>query len=154
MMTGIIRDFSRQADVTQANLANLCQHTHGRPPSVQGVRDLVIEMTGLVIAAKLAQRRLVQVKHNLAQSVGWGITGGKTLPVNLAQGADQGGAVLVADFTILLAVVETCLAHAALPCADAQASSRWDGLAIVHCNRDQGGLALGPGGRRATLPAI
>src|SRR5439155_8211360 len=123
MMTGIIRDFSRQADVTQANLANLCQ-PHGRPPSVQGVRDLVIEMTGLVIAAKLAQRRLVQVKHNLAQSVGRGITGGKTLPVNLAQGADQGGAVLVADFTILLAVVETCLAHAALPCADAQASSR------------------------------
>src|SRR5438874_11454390 len=104
MVTGMIRDFSWQADVTQANLANLCQHTHGRPPSVQGVRvqgvrDLVIEMTGLVVAAKLTQRCLVQVKHNLAQFVGWGITGSKTLSVNLAQGADQGGAVLVADFT-------------------------------------------------------
>src|SRR5438105_8995161 len=136
MVTGIIRGFSRQADLTQADLANLRQHTHGRPPSVQGVRDLVIEMTGLVIAAKLAQRRLVQVMHNLAQFVGWGITGGKTLPVNLAQCADGGGAVLVADFTILLAVVETCLAHAALPCADVETSSRWSGMAIVHCNRE------------------
>ena len=74
---------------------------------MQGVRDLVIEMTGLVVAAKLAQRCLVQVKHDIAQLVGWGITGGKTLPVNLAQRANRGGAVLMADFTILLAVVET-----------------------------------------------
>src|ERR671911_2507593 len=91
-------------------------HDRQRPPLVQGVGDLVIEMTGLVVAAKLAQRCLVQVKKNIAQLVGWGITGGKTLPVNLAQGADWGGAVLVADFTILLAIVGTCLAHAALPC--------------------------------------
>src|SRR3982750_2519129 len=82
---------------------------------MQGVRDLVIEMTGLVVAAKLVQRRLVQIRQSLAQLVGWGITSGKTWPVNLAQRADGGGAVLVADFTILLAVVETCLTHAALP---------------------------------------
>jgi hypothetical protein len=82
---------------------------------VQGVRDLVIEMTGLVVAAKLAQRCLVQVKKNIAQLVGWGITGGKTWPVNLAQGADGSGTVLVADFAILLVVVETCLAHGRSP---------------------------------------
>src|SRR5262245_15248360 len=99
---------------------------------VQGVRDLVIQMTGLVVAAKLAQRCLVQVKQNIAQLVGWGITGGKTLPVNLAQCTDEGGAVLMADFAIVLAVVETCLAHAALPCADVETSSHWGGLAIVH----------------------
>src|SRR3954469_23359557 len=81
---------------------------------MQGVRDLVIEMTGLVVAAKLTQRCLVQVSQNIAQLVGWRITGGETLPVNLAQCTDRGGAVLVADFTILLAVVGTCLAHAAL----------------------------------------
>ena len=86
---------------------------------MQGVGDLVIEMTGFEVAAKLAQRCLVQVKHDLAQRVGWGIAGGKTLPVNLAQGADQGGPMLVADFAIVvaLAIVETRLAHAALPCA-------------------------------------
>src|SRR5215216_2691221 len=93
--------------------------------SARSVGDLVIQMTGLVVAAKLAQRCLVQVKHNFAQAVGWGVTGGKTLPVNLAQGADRGGAVLVADFAILVAVaiVETCLAHAALHCADVETSS-------------------------------
>src|SRR5690348_14251111 len=72
-------------------------------------------MTGLVVAAKLAERRLVQVEENIAERIGGRIPGGKTLPVDLAQGADRGGAVLVADFTILLAVVGTCLAHAALP---------------------------------------
>jgi hypothetical protein len=81
----------------------------------------VIEMTGLVVAAKLAQRCLVQVKHDIAQLVGWGITGGKTLPVNLAQRADGGGAVLVADFTILLAVVEDLpYSCRSLPCVDAK----------------------------------
>src|SRR3954464_15419794 len=103
---------------------------------MQGVRDLVIEMTGLVVAAKLVQRRLVQIRQSFAQLVGWGITGGKTWPVNLAQRADGGGAVLVADFTILLAVVETCLAHAALPCADVETSTRRGEMAILHCNRD------------------
>src|SRR4029079_4348056 len=119
MVTGIIPGFPKPTDVRQVNPASLCQQPHHRPPSVQGVRDLVIQVTGLVVAAKLAQRCLVQVKHNLAQRVGWGITGGKALPINLAQRADQRGAVLVADFAILvaLAIVETCLAHAALPCA-------------------------------------
>src|SRR4051812_31558583 len=93
-------------------------------------------MTGLVVAAELAQRRLVQIKHDIAELVGWGIAGGKTLPVNLAQRADGGGAVLVADFTILLAVVRTCLAHAALPCVGLEASSGWGGMAIVHCNHE------------------
>src|SRR3954469_21919578 len=93
-------------------------------------------MTGLVVAAKLVQRRLIQIRQSLAQLVGWGITGGKTLPVNLAQRADGGGAVLVADFTILLAVVRTCLTHAALPCASVETSSRQGEMAIVHCNRD------------------
>ena len=111
---------------------------------MQGVRDLVIEMTGLVVAAKLAQGGLVQVKHSLAQCAGWRITGGKALPVNLAQGADGSGAVLLADFAILvaLAIVETCLAHAALPCAWLEASSRHGQMAIVHRNQfagDEGG---------------
>src|SRR5436309_1986593 len=84
--------------------------------SARGVGDLVIQMTGLVVATKLAQRCLVQVKQNVTQLVGRGITGGKTLPVNLAQCADEGVAVLVADFAIVvaLAIVETCLTHAAL----------------------------------------
>jgi hypothetical protein len=45
--------------------------------------------------------------------------------------------VLVADFAILvaLAIVGTCLAHAALPFACAETSSRWRRMAIVHCNR-------------------
>jgi hypothetical protein len=43
-------------------------------------------------------------------------TGCETLSVNLAQRADEGVSVLVADFAILvaMAIVETCLAHAAL----------------------------------------
>src|ERR1041384_7334552 len=94
-------------------------------------------MTGLVIAAELAQRRLVQVKEDIAQLVGGGIAGGETLAVNPAQRADLDGAVLVADFAIVLAGVGTCLAHAALPCACIETSSRWVGMAIVHCNRNQ-----------------
>ena len=79
--------------------------------------DLVSEMTGLVIATELAQRGLVQMGQNVAQFIGRGITGGKTLSVNLAQRADEGVAVLVADFAVVIAVaiVEACLAHAALP---------------------------------------
>ena len=37
-----------------------------------------------MIAAELAQRRLVQLKQDFAQLLGRGITGGKTLSVNLA----------------------------------------------------------------------
>ena len=69
-----------------------------------------------MIAAELAQRRLVQLKQDFAQLLGRGITRGKTLSVNLAQRADEGVAVLVADFAVVvaMAIVETGLAHAAL----------------------------------------
>src|ERR1700719_2773460 len=73
-------------------------------------------MAGLMIAAELAQRRLVELKQDFAKLLGRGITGGKTLSVNLAQRADEGVAVLVADFAVVVAVaiVETGFAHAAL----------------------------------------
>ena len=79
----------------------------------------------LMIAAKLAQRRLVQLKQNLAQLLGFRITGCETLSV-LTQHADEGVSVLVADFVVLVAVaiVETGLAHAALHGAQGAASSR------------------------------
>src|SRR6266550_1019114 len=64
----------------------------------------------LMIAAKLAQRRLVQLKQKLAQLLGFRITGCETLSV-LTQHADEGVSVLVADFVVLVAVaiVETGL---------------------------------------------
>src|SRR5258707_15361234 len=78
----------------------------------------------LMIAAKLAQRRLVQLKQNLAQLLGFRITGCETLSV-LTQHADEGVSVLVADFVVLaVAIVETGLAHAALHGAQGAASSR------------------------------
>jgi hypothetical protein len=56
------------------------------------------------------------LKKNLAQFLGFGITGCETLSVNLAQRPDEGISVFVADFAVVVAVaiVETCLAHAAL----------------------------------------
>ena len=80
------------------------------------VRDLVFEVTGRMIPAKLAERRLVQLMQNVTQLLGCGITGGEALAVDLAQRADKRVAVLVADFAIMVAVaiVETCLAHDAL----------------------------------------
>jgi hypothetical protein len=73
-----------------------------------------------MIAAELAQRRFVQLKKNFAQLLGRGITGSKTLSVNLTQGADEGVAVLVAYFAVVVAVaiVETGFAHGALHYAD------------------------------------
>ena len=73
-------------------------------------------MAGLMIAAELAQRRLVQLKQDFAQLLGRGITRSKTLSVNLAQRADEGVAVLVADFAVVVAVaiVETGFTHASL----------------------------------------
>src|SRR3954469_23917870 len=70
-------------------------------------------MAGFMIAAELAQLRLVQLKQDFAQLFGGGITGGKTLSVNLAQGADEGVAVLVADFAVMVAVAifDTCITH-------------------------------------------
>src|SRR3954454_14052522 len=81
--------------------------------------DLVLQVAGLMIAAELAERRLVQVKQNLPQLLGFGIAGCETLSVNLPQRADQGVSVFAADLAILVAVaiVETCLAHAALHCS-------------------------------------
>src|SRR5882757_7232539 len=75
-----------------------------------------------MIAAELAQRRLVQLKQNLAQFLGFGIAGCETLSVNLSQRADEGVAVFDADFAILVAVasVETRFAHAALPLSQCQ----------------------------------
>jgi hypothetical protein len=83
------------------------------------VRDLVLQVGGLVIAAELAQRRFVQLEQNLAQLLGFGIAGRETLSVNLSQRADEGISVFAADFAIHVAVtiVEACLAHhAALHC--------------------------------------
>src|ERR1700674_4205332 len=81
--------------------------------------DLVPQMAGLVIAAELAQRCLVQLKQDLAQLLGFGIAGCETLPVYLAQRADERVSMLAADFAVVVAVaiVEICLAHAALHCA-------------------------------------
>ena len=50
---------------------------------LRSVGDLVLQVAGLMIAAELAQRRLVQLKQNLAQLVGFGIAGCETLSVNL-----------------------------------------------------------------------
>lgn len=74
-------------------------------------------MAGLMIAAELAKRGLVQLDQDFAQRLGRWITGGETWSINLAQRADKGVAMLVTDFTVVVAVaiVETGLAHAALP---------------------------------------
>src|ERR1700686_3656722 len=73
-------------------------------------------MVRLVVAAELAWRSLIELHTQLR---GFRIPGGKTLSVKFAQRADGGVSVFAADFTILVAVaiVETCLAHAALHCA-------------------------------------
>jgi hypothetical protein len=47
---------------------------------LRSVGDLVLKMAGLMIAAELAQRRLVSLsKQNLAELLGFRITGGKFL---------------------------------------------------------------------------
>jgi hypothetical protein len=80
-----------------------------------------------MIAAELAQRRLVQLKQDLAQLFGFGVAGSKTLPVNLTLREDERVSVFAADFAIpvAMAIVETCLAHAGSPlCPQPTASSR------------------------------
>ena len=69
-----------------------------------------------MIAAELAQRRFVQLKKNLAQCLGFRMTGGKALSVNLTQRGDEGVPVLLADFAVVVAVaiVETGFAHRTL----------------------------------------
>jgi hypothetical protein len=85
----------------------------------RSVGYLVVEMAGLMIAAQLAQGSVVELKQNVTQLVRFRIPRSETLSVNLAQRANEGVAVLVADFAILvaMAIVEARLVHAALPCA-------------------------------------
>ena len=71
---------------------------------LRSVGDLVLQVAGLMNAAELAQRRLVQLKQNLAELLGFEIAGCETLSIHLSQRADEGVAVLVADFAILVAV--------------------------------------------------
>jgi hypothetical protein len=56
---------------------------------LRSVCDLVRQMAGLMIAAELAQWRFVELKENLAQFLGRGITGGKTLLGHLPDFAEQ-----------------------------------------------------------------
>jgi len=91
-----------------------------------------------MIAAELAQRGFIQLKKNLAQRFGFRMPGSETLSVNPAQRVDGRVSVLVADFTVVVAVaiVETCVAHGALHCAYSQrASSRRDQMAILRRNQ-------------------
>jgi hypothetical protein len=44
----------------------------------------VFQMAGLVIAAKLAQRRLVELEQHLAKFFGFGLTGRKARSVDFA----------------------------------------------------------------------
>jgi len=83
----------------------------------QRVGYLVLQVAGLMIAAELAQRGLIQLKQNLAQLLGFRIAGGKTLSVNLTQRADQGVSVFVADFAILvaMAIVESLICSCCSP---------------------------------------
>ena len=81
--------------------------------------SLVSSRTDLMIAAELAERRLVQPKQYLAQLLGFKIAGCETLSVNLTLRVDEVVSVFGADLAVLVAVavVETCLAHAALLCS-------------------------------------
>src|SRR5205807_7207306 len=74
------------------------------------------QVARLMIAPQLAQRCLIELSEDVTQLLCVRITGREARSVNLAQRADNGIAVLVADFAILVAVpiVETRLAHAAL----------------------------------------
>jgi hypothetical protein len=76
-----------------------------------------------------------QLKKNLAQLLGRSITGGKILSVNLAQRADEGVSVLVADFAVVVAVaiVETGFAHAALHYLRSRQHRLSGNLLLDHC---------------------
>jgi hypothetical protein len=81
------------------------------------------------------------MKKYLAQFLGFRITGCKALSVNLTHRADESVAVLVADFAVVVAVaiVETCLAHAALLVPRERqhppAGTYWQSCAATHQNR-------------------
>src|SRR5260370_5511091 len=89
------------------------------PALLRSVGDLALQVIRLMIATDLAQGRLIELKHYLAQFRGFRMPGRKALPVNFAQRPNQGVAVLAADFAIFvgMAMVETRFAHAALPLA-------------------------------------
>jgi hypothetical protein len=126
-------------------IARLASKVEASPfaTSLRSVCDLVLQVAGLMIAAELTQRRFVELKQNLAQFLGFGITGGETLSVNLTQRADESISVLVADFAVVVAVpiVETCLAHAALLVPRTTASTRRDQMAILRRNTSRLGLS-------------
>src|ERR1700712_1482134 len=83
---------------------------------LRGLGDLVLQVAGFMIAAELAQRRFVELKQDIAQLRGVRIAGCEAAAVNLAQRAEEGVAVLVADVAVVVAMtmVQTWLAHAAL----------------------------------------
>ena len=56
-------------------------------------------MAGLMIAAELAERRLVQLEQNLAQLLGFGIAGCETLSVNLASRAFSAAALPLSNLS-------------------------------------------------------
>jgi hypothetical protein len=74
-------------------------------------------MPGVVVAAQLAQRRLIQLEQDLTELGRIRIAGGKTLPVDLAQRADKRVAVLFTDPAILVpvAAIQAVFLHVSLP---------------------------------------
>jgi hypothetical protein len=84
---------------------------------LQGDADLVLQVSGAVIAAQLAKRCLIQLMQNFAERSRIRITRRETFSVDLAERADQRVAVFFADFAILVAVasIEPWLFHDSLP---------------------------------------
>jgi hypothetical protein len=74
-------------------------------------------MASLEVAPELAERCFVQLKQDIAQLLGFRVAGTEAFSIDLAQCADLGVAVLVADLAIVIAmaIVETRLAHGVLP---------------------------------------
>jgi len=75
-IAGVGRLFDRVRNAADAEL-------HGPTTLLRGLGDLVLQVAGLMIAAELAQRRLVQLKQNLAEFLGFGIASRKILAVHL-----------------------------------------------------------------------
>src|SRR4051812_3328150 len=98
-----------------------------REPLRRSLRDLFLQMAGLMVAAELPQRGFVELRQHLAQRPGVGMPGGVALSVNLAQRLHGGGSVLAADVAVVMATVETCIAHGVLHWADRQTASAGSG---------------------------
>ena len=75
----------------------------------------MLQVPSFIIAAELAQRRLVQLEQDLTYLFCFGIAGCEILPVDLSQRADENVSVFRTDFaiTFAVAIVEPCLIHAA-----------------------------------------